>query len=199
MDLVHNRTTFNNGVLNITGTLDTYYASTLGWTIDNAKIYSYEYINGEGQFVQIVTTNGEIDTSNPAQIKILIKGLENKLIKVKFFINMNTNPYVLCGFEQDIDSTTTIIQSNYSIDLYSFYNRIVSYMSELHSNCCEIPYYLSDTILKYNLFKAALKIGDESQIVPLYIKFYFGDSTTNPRLLIHGTINNFAGGCNCNG
>ena len=198
MDLVHAKTTFNNGVLNIVGTLDSHYATDLGWTIDNAKVYSFEYINGESQFVQIITTT-EIDTTNPAQVKILIKGLENKLVKVKFFVNMNSNPYVLCGFEEDIDSITTIIQSNYYVDLYSFYNRMITYMSELNSNCCEIPYYLTDTILKYNLFKSSLMIGDETQIIPLYIKFYYGDSNTNPRLLIHGTINNFAGGCNCNG
>ena len=198
MDLVHAKTTFNNGVLNIVGTLDSHYATDLGWTIDNAKVYSFEYINGESQFVQLITTT-EIDTTNPAQVKILIKGLENKLVKVKFFVNMNSNPYVLCGFEEDIDSITTIIQSNYYVDLYSFYNRMITYMSELNSNCCEIPYYLTDTILKYNLFKSSLMIGDETQIIPLYIKFYYGDSNTNPRLLIHGTINNFAGGCNCNG
>lgn len=148
--------------------------------------------------MQIITTT-EIDTTNPAQVKILIKGLENKLVKVKFFVNMNSNPYVLCGFEEDIDSATTVIQSNYYVDLYSFYNRMIAYMSELSSNCCEIPYYLTDTILKYNLFKSSLIVGDETQIIPLYIKFYYGDSNTNPRLLIHGTINNFTGGCNCNG
>lgn len=199
MDLVHAKTTFNNGVLNITGTLDTHYAVDLGWTIDNVKVYSFEYINGESQFVQVITNASEIDTTNPAQVRVLIKGLENKLIKVKFFVNMNSNPYVLCGFEEDIDSATTIIQSNYFVDLYSFYNRIISYMSELHSDCCEIPYYLTDTILKYNLFKSSLIIGDETQIIPLYIKFYYGDSNTNPRLLIHGTINNYNGGCNCHG
>ena len=78
MDLVHVKTTFNNGVLNIIGTLDSHYATDLEWTIDNAKVYSFEYINGESQFVQIITTT-EIDTTNPAQVKILIKGLENKI------------------------------------------------------------------------------------------------------------------------
>ena len=199
MDLVHVKTTFNNGVLSIVGTLDSHYATDLGWTLDNAKIYSFEYINGESQFVQVITTSNEVDTTNPAQVKILIKGLDNKLVKVKFFVNMNSNPYVLCGFEDDPDSSTTIIQSNYYVDLYNFYTRMVSYMSELHSDCCEIPYYLTDTILKYNLFKSSLIIGDETQIIPLYIKFYYGDSNTNPRLLIHGTINNFSGGCNCHG
>ena len=199
MDLVHVKTTFNNGVLNITGTLDSHYATDLSWTIDNAKIYSFEYINGESQFVQITPLTGEVDTTNPSQVKILIKGLENKLIKVKFYINMNTTPYVLCGFEDDPDSPTTIIQTNYAVDLYGFYNRIIGYMNDLKTNCCEVPYYLTDTILKYNLFKSSLIIGDETQIIPLYIKFYYGDSNTNPRLIIHGTINNFNGGCNCNG
>ena len=199
MDLVHVKTTFNNGVLNIIGTLDSHYADTLGWTLDNAKVYSFEYINGESQFVQIITETGEIDTTNPSQVRILIKGLENKLVKVKFYVNMNDNPYVLCGFEDDPDSATTIIQTNYAVDLYGFYTRIISYMTDLNERCCEIPYYLSDMILKYNLFKSSLVIGDETQIIPLYIKFYYGSSTTNPRLLVHGTINNFTGGCNCNG
>lgn len=61
-------------------------------------------------------------------------------------------------------------------------------MSDLSTSCCEIPYYLTDTMLKYNLFKSSLVIGDESTIIPLYIKFYYGDSNTNPRLIIVGPI-----------
>lgn len=199
MDLVHVQTTFNDGVLNITGKLDLHYANNLEWTIDSAVVSTYEYSNGVGQFVPITPATGEIDTTDPAEIHINISSLENKLVKVQFYINMHSNPYILCGFEQDVDSPTTIIQSNYFVDLYEFYEKILEYMTDLSTACCDIPRYLVDTILKYFLLKSSLAVKNLNVILPIYLELYYATQNTTPLLTLHSTYNYGTNTCNCHG
>ena len=198
MDLVRTQSTFNDGVLYIRGILDSHYATTLGWTLDNAVVSTYEFINGVGQFVPIIPENGEIDTTNPTEISINLNALKNKLVRVQFYINMQDNPYILCGFETDINSATTIIQYNYFVDLYQFYTKMLGYMSELSNACCEIPKHLVDTILKYFLLKSALNVKSANTIISLYLDLYFAAENTTPNLSLHSNYHH-GNGCNCHG
>lgn len=199
MDLVRTQATFNDGVLYAKGILDSHYATNLGWTLDDAVVETYEYINGVGQFVPVIPETGEIDTTNPIEVIVNLNNLQNKLVRIKYYINMNDNPYILCGFEQDPDSSTTIIQNNYLVDLYQFYNKVVSYVSELENSCCEVPKYLTDTILKYFLLKSSLTTKNINVIIPIYLDLYYATQNTTPSLTLHSNFNHSNTGCNCHG